>query len=127
MNQSMIFNSESGQKIFPVKIIKYEDLVNKTFDTFRDIVKFIQNNTESKRKFNHIRAQNSVKSTNFNNMKNIEKNSGFQESVLSKNDSKKIPFFHLGPKNNWKNIFDQNYQKKLNLLFDANLKELNYF
>jgi len=120
------YNSWINQKIFPVKIIKYEDLVNKTFDTFGDIVKFIQNNTGIKKKFNYLRAQNSVKSTSFNNMKNIEKNIGFQESVLSKNDSKKIPFFHLGPKNDWKNIFDQNYQKKLNLIFGTNLKELNY-
>jgi len=120
------YNSWINQKIFPVKIIKYEDLVNKTFDTFGDIVKFIQNNTGIKKKFNYLRAQNSVKSTSFNNMKNIEKNIGFQESVLSKNDSKKIPFFHLGPKNDWKNIFDQNYQKKLNSIFGINLKELNY-
>ena len=120
------YNSWINQKIFPVKIIKYEDLVSKTFDTFSDIVKFIQNNTGIKKKFNHLRAQNSVKSTNFSNMKNIEKNIGFQESVLSKNDSKKIPFFHLGPKNDWKNIFDQNYQKKLNSIFGTNLKELNY-
>ena len=120
------YNSWINQKIFPVKIIKYEDLVSKTFDTFSDIVKFIQNNTGIKKKFNHLRAQNSVKSTNFSNMKNIEKNIGFQESVLSKNDSKKIPFFHLGPKNDWKNIFDQDYQKKLNSIFGTNLKELNY-
>ena len=120
------YNSWINQKIFPVKIVKYEDLVSKTFDTFRDIVKFIQNNTGIKKNFNHLRAQNSVKSTNFSNMKNIEKNIGFQESVLSKNDSKKIPFFHLGPKNDWKNIFDQNYQKKLNSIFGINLKELNY-
>jgi len=120
------YNSWINQKIFPVKIVKYEDLVSKTYDTFRDIVKFIQNNTGIKKKFNNLRAQNSVKSTNFSNMKNIEKNIGFQESVLSKNDSKKIPFFHLGPKNDWKNIFDQNYQKKLNLIFGTNLKELNY-
>ncbi len=120
------YNSWINQKIFPVKIVKYEDLVSKTFDTFRDIVKFIQNNTGIKKNFNYLRAQNSVKSTNFNNMKNIEKNIGFQESVLSKNDSKKIPFFHLGPKNDWKNIFDQNYQKKLNSIFGINLKELNY-
>ena len=120
------YNSWINQKIFPVKIVKYEDLVSKTFDTFSDIVKFIQNNTGIKKNFNHLRAQNSVKSTNFNNMKNIEKNIGFQESVLSKNDSKKIPFFHLGPKNDWKNIFDQNYQKKLNSIFGINLKELNY-
>ena len=39
-------------------------------------------------------------------MKNMEKNNGFL-SQLSKNDPKKIPFFHLGPKNDWKKIFDK--------------------
>ena len=59
-------------------------------------------------------------------MKNIEQNHGFLESVLSKNDTKKIPFFHLGPKNNWKVMFDKNFQEKLNSIFENNLKELNY-
>ena len=59
-------------------------------------------------------------------MKNLEKNEGFQESVFSKNDTKKIPFFHLGPKNDWKSMFDKNYQEKLNSTFENNLKELNY-
>jgi len=45
---------------------------------------------------------------------------------LSKNDTKKIPFFHLGPKNDWKSIFDKSYQNKLNSIFENNLKELNY-
>ena len=56
----------------------------------------------------------------------MEKNDGFVESVLSKNDPKKIPFFHLGPKNDWKSIFDEDYQKKLTSVFENNLKELNY-
>ena len=56
----------------------------------------------------------------------MEKKNGFLESVLSKNDPKKISFFHLGPKNDWKNMFDKNYQKKLNLIFEKNLKQLNY-
>ena len=59
-------------------------------------------------------------------MKNLEKNEGFQESVFSKNDTKKIPFFHLGPKNDWKIMFNKNYQEKLNSTFENNLKELNY-
>ena len=51
----------------------------------------------------------------------------FKESVLSKyNSSNKIPFFHLGPKNNWKNTYNTNYQKKLNSIFNENLRELNY-
>ena len=59
-------------------------------------------------------------------MKNMEKNNGFLESVLSKNHPKKIPFFHLGPKNDWESIFDKRYQNKLNSIFENNLKELNY-
>ena len=60
-------------------------------------------------------------------MKNIENNEGFKESVLSKyNNSNKIPFFHLGPKNDWKNTYNINYQKKLNSIFNENLQELNY-
>ena len=59
-------------------------------------------------------------------MKKMEINNGFLESVLSKNDPKKIPFFHLGPKNDWKKIFDKDFIEKLNSIFEKNLKELNY-
>ena len=120
------YKSWINQKIFPVKLIRYEDLCIKTFDVFREIIKFIQNIIEVKKDFNDLKAQNSVKSTNFENMKKIEKNDGFIESVLSKNENKKIPFFHLGPQNDWKNMYDKNYQEKLNLIFKNNLEELNY-
>ena len=120
------YKSWINQKIFPVKLIRYEDLNIKTFDVLKEIIKFIQNIIEVKKDFNDLKAKNSVKSTNFENMKNIENNDGFTESILSKNENKKIPFFHLGPKNNWKNMFDKNYQEKLNLIFKNNLQELNY-
>jgi len=120
------YKSWINQKIFPVKLIRYEDLSVKTLDVFIEIIEFIQNITQEKNYFNHSKAVNCIKSTNFEKMKNIEKNHGFLESVLSKNDPKKIPFFHLGPKNDWKNIFDKNYQEKLNIIFENNLKELDY-
>ncbi len=120
------YKSWLNQKIFPVKLIRYEDLNDKTLNILKEIIEFIQNIMEEKIEFNYLKAQNSVKSTNFENMKNIEQNHGFLESVLSKNDTKKIPFFHLGPKNNWKVMFDKNFQEKLNSIFENNLKELNY-
>ena len=101
-------------------------LIVKTLDILIEIINFIQNTIQEKKEINNLKAQNSVKSCNFENLKNMEKNSGFLESVLSKNDPKKIPFFHLGPKNDWKSMFDKNYQKKLNSIFENNLKELNY-
>ena len=120
------YKSWLNQKIFPVKLIRYEDLNDKTLNILKEIIEFIQNTMEEKIEFNYLKAQNSVKSTNFENMKNIEQNHGFLESVLSKNDTKKIPFFHLGPKNNWKVMFDKNFQEKLNSIFENNLKELKY-
>ena len=98
----------------------------RTLDIFIEIIEFIQKTTQEKKKLNYSKAQNCVESTNFENMKNMEKKSGFIESVLSKNDTNKIPFFHLGPKNDWKSTFDKNFQKKLNSIFENNLKELSY-
>ena len=120
------YKSWINQKIIPVKLIRYEDLNVNTLDVLKEIVEFIQNTIQEKKDFNFLKAQNAVKSTNFENMKNMEKKSGFLESILSKNDTKKIPFFHLGPKNDWKSIFDKSYQNKLNSIFENNLKELNY-
>ena len=120
------YQSWIRQKIFPIKIIKYEDLISKTFEVFKEIIEFIDSINDNKKIFNNIKAENSIESTAFNKMQKIEKDNGFVESVLSKNESKKIPFFHLGPTNNWKNIFEEKYQNKLNIKFENNLKELGY-
>ena len=120
------YKSWTDQNILPIKLIKYESLHDKTFEVFKDIIKFINKLTNNKKDFDSKKAKNSIRSTTFDKLKNIEETDGFLESVLSKNDPKKIPFFHLGPKNNWKKIYDKNYQKKLNLKFSTNLKELDY-
>lgn len=120
------YKSWIGQKNFSTKYIRYEDLYDKTFNTFKDVIEFIDKITNNNNKFDTKKAKNSIQHCSFNVMQNIEKKEGFLESILSKNKSKKIPFFNLGPKNDWKNIFDINYQKKLNIIFDENLKELHY-
>lgn len=120
------YKSWFDQSSFPVKIIKYEDLHNETFNVFKNLIKFIDKTTNNKNDFDKKKAKNSVQSSSFDKLRNIEKTDGFLESVFSKNDSKKIPFFHLGPKNDWKKILDEKYQKKLNSIFNSNLKELNY-
>ena len=38
-------------------------------------------------------------------------------SPLSHEKKKKIPFFHLGPKNNWQKNFDKEFIEKLNNIF----------
>ena len=56
----------------------------------------------------------------------IEKKFGFSESIKSKKDNKQIPFFFLGPDNDWNKILDDELKNKLNKVFDKNLKEFSY-
>lgn len=120
------YKSWINQNVFPVKIIKYEDLYKKTFEVFKDLIEFIEKITDSKNKFDKKKAENAIETSSFDKLKNIEKTDGFLESVISKKHSKKIPFFNLGPQNDWKKILDEKHQKKLNSIFNENLKELNY-
>jgi hypothetical protein len=59
-------------------------------------------------------------------LKANEKKFGFSESVKSKKDNKQIPFFFLGPDNDWNKILDDELKNKLNKVFDKNLKEFSY-
>ena len=120
------YNSWAKQDIFPIKVIKYEELMNNTFETFKEIIIFIEKITKIEKIFIESKAKNSIQSTSFNKMKKIEQSKGFKESVLSKNHSKKIPFFHLGPKNDWKKIFNEDFIKNATLKFKPLLEELNY-
>ena len=67
--------------------------MNNTFETFKEIIIFIEKITKIEKIFIESKAKNSIQSTSFNKMKKIEQSKGFKESVLAKNDSKKIPFF----------------------------------
>jgi len=120
------YKSWRSQKNIPIKFIKYENLYTKTYEVFKDLIEFINMTCKNQNKFNKNKAKKAIYSSSFDNLKSIENKKGFSESILSKIGTKKISFFHLGPKNNYLNIFDENYQNKLNLIFESNLKELNY-
>ena len=93
---------------------------------FKEIIEFVDNLTNNKSGFSREKAKNAVKSTSFENLKKIEETNGFSESIISREEKKKIPFFHLGPKNNWQKNFNKEFVEKLNNIFEKNLKELNY-
>ena len=120
------YKSWNNQNIFPIKIVKYEDLNKKTYDILKDVITFIDKIKGDKNIFQEKKARNCVQSTTFDKMKEIEKNSGFVESILSKKKNSHIPFFHLGPNNNWKNLFDKDFKKKINISFKEGLKDLGY-
>ena len=114
------------QKEIPIKIIRYEDLLKETYVVFKDVIEFINKTLHIKEKINKDKLKNSVGSTFFDKLKNDEKNNGFVEAVSSKIDNEKIPFFNLGPDNDWKKILDKGQQIKLTDMFREDLIELGY-
>ncbi len=120
------YQSWKNNRLFPIKFLKYEDLLKETFFVFKEVVEFIDMLINNKSGFNREKAKNAVKSTSFENLKKIEENNGFSESIIARKDKKKIPFFHLGPKNEWQKNFDNKFIEKINNIFQKNLDELNY-
>ena len=120
------YKSWKVQKEIPIKIIRYEDLLKETYVVFKDIIEFINNTLRIKEKINKDKLKKSVGSTFFDKLKNDEKNNGFVEAVPSKINKEKIPFFNLGPDNDWKKILDKDQQIKLNDMFEEDLIELGY-
>ena len=120
------YKSWKVQKQIPIKIVKYEDLLNKTFVVFKDIVEFINKTSNINKSIDRNKLKNSVQSTSFDKLKNNEKKYGFSEAILSKKTNEKIPFFFLGPDNDWKKILPENMKTRLNQIYEKNLKELSY-
>ena len=123
---SMNYKSWNIQKKIPIKIIKYEDLLKETFVVFKDIVEFINKTLDIKEIINKDKIKNSVNSTYFDKLQKEEKESGFVEAVPSKKNGEKIPFFNLGPDNDWKKILDVDQQTRLTDVFKEDLIKLGY-
>ncbi|WP_440912807.1 sulfotransferase domain-containing protein [Candidatus Pelagibacter sp.] len=124
---SMNYKSWMVQKKIPIKLIKYEDLLNQTYAVFVDIIKFINEITNNTEKINLDKVRKTLVSTSFENLKKKELQDGFSEAVPFKNDKvKKVSFFNLGPKNDWKKILDNELKSKIEEIFEKEMKELLY-
>ena len=124
---NMNYLSWKIQKKIPLKFIRYEDLSNATFAVFIDILKFINSVTNKNEKINKLKVKTVLKTTIFEKLKKNEMEKGFSEAIPSqKNKSKKIPFFNLGPRNDWRRILDNNLKEKLQNTFEKEIKELSY-
>ena len=49
-----------------------------------------------------------------------------ENGIFNFNLLKKINFFYLGKKNNWKNLLDPKIERKIRETFRKEMKELNY-
>ena len=119
------YKSWQTQNKIPIKLIKYEDLSNKTYSIFLEIIEFIYKITNSSAQVNKRRLKNALNSTTFEKLQEREKKYGFSEAVAFTNN-KKSQFFNLGPRNDWKKIFNKKSKEKIIKVFEKNLKELSY-
>ncbi len=111
---------------FKVLFLKYEDIENDKYETFKKILLFINGISKKENKIDEKKLINSINSTNFNNLKNKEKNEGFEESVFSKETGEKKFFFNLGFNNRWQKLLPKKILNKLNDNLQSELKELGY-
>ena len=107
-------------------LIKYEDLISDRDFVFRKILKFIYKLQGAKFIIDQRKFQNTIETTDFNRMKKLEKEKGFFEAKTHEKTGKKIPFFNLGPKNDWKKILDEKIRKKIEEAFKKEMVELGY-
>ena len=120
------FQSWNYQKEIPMKLVKYENLLSDTYSTSLEIIQFVDKIMKNNKGIDKKKLENAINSTSFEKLKKEETVKGFSEAILSKERNKKIPFFYLGPENDWKKILDEKIQTKLSETFKDNLKELLY-
>ena len=119
------YKSWKIQKKIPIKFIRYEDLTNQTYAVFLELVEFIYKVTNNSEIIDKTKLKNALNSTTFEKLKRREKEHGFSEAV-SFTSNEKAKFFNLGPKNNWKEILNEDLEKQISELYKSDLEELSY-
>tara|TARA_B100001175_G_scaffold212308_1_gene180348 strand:- start:1048 stop:1869 length:822 start_codon:yes stop_codon:yes gene_type:complete len=121
------FNSWKYLKSFEkYLLIKYEDLIQNRELTFLKILEFIHKLNNTKLTLDKKKLDNVVETTSFEYMQKLEKEKGFDEANFDSKSGEKIPFFFLGPKNDWKKLLDKEVALTIENSFKKEMKELGY-
>ena len=104
-------------------LIKYEDLIKDPYKEFFKISNYLEKVMNTK--FDENEVVGAIKQTSFKNMQNLEKK-GFFNEYIKREDNKKIKFFNLGPKNDWKSYLNNEIVEEINFKFKNEMKELGY-
>ena len=121
---SQHYKSWQNIKFAPILNIKYENLIDDTKNSLITIINFLQKFTDAK--IDEKKILKTIKSCNFENLREMEIKQGFDESAYSEQLEKKVNFFHLGKENNWEKLLRPEMEKKIRTTFNNEMKELNY-
>ena len=106
-------------------MIKYEELQNNKYETFRDLIVFINTLLNRTERVNKEKLKRAIKTTEFNILKQKEAKEGFVESAKDKKGKIKI-FFNKGFENDWKNSISSKSIKKIETKFYNEMVNLGY-
>ena len=121
------FNSwKSFKNVNKYLLVKYEDLIKKKKKSFYEILKFIHNLKKVDFDLDKKKFQNVIESTKFERMQDLEKKEGFDESMLDNKTGKKVKFFSLGKKRNWKGTLNEKIKNQIEVAFKKEMQELGY-
>jgi hypothetical protein len=120
------YQSWLSNNFFRRLTIRYEDLIADPFQTFRDVLVFVNTICRFNDNFKLNKFNNAVKSTSFDALQNLEEMGKFSENVYSVNEKKKIKFFNQGPNNDWRKILNKDLIKKMNEIYKEDLIKFNY-
>ena len=112
------YNSWKNYKTIEVLIIKYEDLISDTQNTFTKIIKYL--NKIDNIKIDNEKIKSCINLTSFKNLRKIEEEKGFIEKGFGEF------FFRKGRVGDWKDKLNQNLVKKIEEKFKLEMKELGY-
>ncbi|SMF80661.1 sulfotransferase domain-containing protein [Candidatus Pelagibacter sp. HIMB1321] len=104
-------------------LLRYEDILLDPKKQLKKIILFLEKFI--KFKIDNYKENNIIKSTSFKNLQDLEDKIGFNESIVSKTN-KKIKFFNLGSRNNFKEYLDKKIQAEVETKFFFEMKELGY-
>ena len=112
--------------------VKYEDLITNKYETFRDIIVFINTLMNRVEGVDKSKLQKAIETTNFNVLKKKEmsetfdgSDNGFKSWRKFHSENKNL-FFNLGPENNWEKILKKKISNEIEISFEKEMKELEY-
>ena len=105
---------------FPKLLIRYEDLNEYTFNTFKKILIFMNQFLRNKIEITDEKINKTVEICSFVNLSKLENKIGFEEK------EKKEKFFRKGENKEWEKVLSADLIKKIENNFLDELKELNY-
>ena len=105
-------------------LFKYEEILQNPKKQIERLIEYLQKFIEIKH--NQEIIDKITNETSFENLKKLEKKGLFLEQVDKKKTKKKVNFFHLGSKNNYKELLDKKIIDEIEKKFQNTMKKLNY-